>query len=109
MKVQWVIQSNFLKDDNINKLASFLEVLNIPWKQIQVVPFSDEDILMEIEENVSYVFYGSVGLVKKVAKQKEKFKPGVWFDSEKFAFNALKNGYGENLLNWNSIDRKSVV
>lgn len=99
--MKWVIQSNFLKDDNIGKLASFLDVHSISWQQIQVVPFDDSDIT-EVSSDDITVFYGSVGLTHRVAKN-NKWKPGVWFEPSKFSFQGILNGYKEHCLNADSL------
>lgn len=99
--MKWIIQSNFLKDDNIGKLASFLDVHKIPWEQIQIVPFDDSEIT-EVSSDGITVFYGSVGLTHRVAKN-NKWKPGVWFEPSKFSFQGILNGYKEHCLNADSL------
>lgn len=99
--MKWVIQTNFLKDDNIGKLASFLDVHGISWQQIQVIPFDDSEIT-DVSSDETTIFYGSVGLTHRVAKN-NKWKPGVWFESSKFSFQGILNGYKDHCLNADSL------
>lgn len=100
--LKWALQSNLMKDHNIGKLADFLEAQGVRWMGIEVVPFDDSDIsTREIHQGGITVFYGSVGLVRRV-HQNNQWKPGVFFEPSAFAFQALRDGYGEDLLNADS-------
>jgi hypothetical protein len=44
------------------------------------------------------IFYGSTTLMRNVARE-GRWTPGVFFDEARFAFEALRAGYGEALLN----------
>lgn len=89
-----------MKDHNIGKLVDFLEVQGVPWEPIEVVPFDGSPIEGPSVSGVT-MFYGSVGLVRRVS-QDNRWKPGVFFDPTAFAFQALLNGYGDELLNADS-------
>jgi hypothetical protein len=98
--IKWVLQNNLMKDHNIGKLVDFLEVQGVPWEGITVVPFDQSDI-EGVDTSGITVFYGSVGLVRRVS-QSNRWKPGVFFSPPSFAFQALLEGYGDNLLNADS-------
>lgn len=98
--IKWVLQSNLMKDHNIGKLVDFLEVQGVPWQGIEVIPFDTSNI-EGVDTSGITVFYGSVGLVRRVS-QNNQWKPGVFFNPPSFAFQALLEGYGDELLNADS-------
>lgn len=94
--VRWAIQTNLGSADDVAKLTAFLERLGVPWVPLKVVPFDDAP--PEVSSEGAVVFYGSTTLMRNVARE-GRWSPGVFFDEARFAFEALRDGYGEHLLN----------
>jgi hypothetical protein len=99
-QLKWVIQNNLGSDRNVGKLAEFLDVMRVPWEHFSHIPFDDSPIEGVSTEGIT-IFYGSTGLVDRVNKI-NRWKPGVFFNPSRFAFQALREGFGENLLNYAS-------
>lgn len=99
MDVRWVVQGNLGQSSDVAKLLAFLAQLGIPHRTLQVIPFDDTPPDEPAEGRV--VFYGSTTLMKNVARE-GRWTPGVFYDEARFAFGALRAGYGEALLNADS-------
>lgn len=100
MNLKWIIQENLGNDRNNGKLAEFLDAKKVPWQSVFHIPFDDSPI-EGIDPSGITIFYGSTGLVNRVAI-KNLWKPGVFFEGERFSFQALKDGFGPHLLNYGS-------
>jgi hypothetical protein len=100
--LKWVIQNNLGRnmDQNLEKLIGFLEVQGVKWEHIPHIPF-DESPVEGIDSEGITLFYGSTGFVDRVSRM-NRWKPGVFFNPPRFAFQALREGFGENLLNYGS-------
>ena len=94
--VRWAIQTNLGSADDVAKLTAFLERLGVPWVPLRVIPFDDTP--PDVPGDGAVVFYGSTTLMRNVARE-GRWSPGVFFDEARFAFEALRDGYGDALLN----------
>jgi len=94
--VHWVVQNNLGSTDDIARLCHTLDRQGIAWTPLRVIPFDDTPPDVPSEGKV--VFYGSTSLMRNVARA-GCWTPGVFFDEDRFAFEALRAGYGEALLN----------
>jgi len=97
--VLWVIQSNLTSADDVAKLTAFLDRQGTPWVPLRVIPFDDTP--PDVAWDGPVVFYGSTTLTKTVSAA-GRWTPGVFFEPARFAFEALRAGYGERLLNVDS-------
>lgn len=84
--VQWLIQSNILPYSKTLPLVEALNKEAIPFRDVGLVPFSDDPLdLSELQGSV-VIPYGSTTLVKKAARQNlgglffhpERFMTSVW-------------------------------
>jgi hypothetical protein len=94
--IRWAVQTNLGSADDVAKLTAFLERLGVPWVPLKVIPFDDTP--PDVPADGAVVFYGSTTLMRNVARD-GRWDPGVFFDEARFAFEALRDGYGPALLN----------
>jgi hypothetical protein len=94
--VRWVVQENLGSADDVAKLTAFLDRMYVPWSPLRVIPFDDTP--PEVPTDGAVIFYGSTTLMRNVARA-GRWDPGVYFDESRFAFEALRDGYGDALLN----------
>lgn len=94
--VRWAIQNNLGSADDIAKLCAALDRLGVAWTPLKVIPFDDTP--PDVPTDGRVLFYGSTTLMRNVARE-ARWTPGVFFDEARFSFEALRNGYGEALLN----------
>lgn len=94
--IRWAVQTNLGSADDVAKLTAFLERLGVPWVPLRVIPFDDTP--PDVPADGAVVFYGSTTLMRNVARD-GRWDPGVFFDEARFAFEALRDGYGPALLN----------
>lgn len=97
--VRWVLQDNLGSRADLAALQSALDRYAISWTAVSCVPFDDAPPDVPTEGRV--LFYGATTLVTNVARAR-RWRPGVYFDEERFAFEALRAGYGDALLNASS-------
>lgn len=97
--VRWYVQTGLGSARDLAALAAAFDDLGIDWSPVAVTPFSDE--LPDAPTEGRAVFYGATTLVTNVARA-ARWRPGVFFRRERFAFEALRDGYGELLLNGDS-------
>jgi hypothetical protein len=95
-EVRWVVQNNLGSADDIVRLCDTLDRQGVAWTPLRVIPFDDTPPDVPAEGRV--IFYGSTTLMRNVARA-GRWTPGVFFDEARFAFEALRAGYGEALLN----------
>lgn len=94
--LRWVIQSNLGHNDDVATLVAALDALGVAHEPLKVIPFDDTPPAVSTDGAV--LFYGSTTLMKNVAAA-GRWRPGVFFDAARFAFDALRAGYGDALLN----------
>ncbi len=94
--VRWAIQTNLGSADDVAKLSAHLERLGVEVIPLRVVPFDDTP--PDVPVDARTVFYGSTTLMRNVARE-GRWTPGVFFDEARFGFEALREGYGDALLN----------
>lgn len=92
----WIIQQNLLNDEAYWRITIALDEMDIPWKPIRVIPFTDELTDSEGIEN-PVVFYGSTSLQRQVINH-GKFVPGVW-SGPNFDYMLHIEKYGKKMLN----------
>ncbi len=92
----WIVQKNLLNDDAYWRLTVSMDDLGIPWKPIDVIPFSDD---LELPSGITNpcVFYGSTTL-QRLVKARPELVPGVW-TSENFDYQTQIQKYGKHMLN----------
>ena len=99
----WVIQNNLLNPEHIETKIKFLDCLGLKHFEIQVIPFCDD--IPEIPEwNGPVIFCGSTKLSLNVWRDREEFnwRPGVFYDKYRFSFEGCREGFGDNMLNFDS-------
>ncbi len=97
--VRWFIQTKLGSARDLSALTQALDGLGVTWSPVELVPFSDE--IPDAPTDRLAVFYGATTLVRNVARA-GRWRPGVYFDEARFAFEALLAGYGDLLLNADS-------
>ena len=60
----WIIQSNFLDTNQITPLVEALNEFNVPFKDVSVIPFSDEFVTPLELDHKNVIPYGSTKLCK---------------------------------------------
>lgn len=99
-KLKWVIQNNLGLQSDAYRIVDFFDVLGVHWEHIPVIPFDNSPITGVDKEGIT-IFYGSTGLTRRVYEMGD-WKPGVFFNPYRFSFQALLNGFGDELLNADS-------
>lgn len=101
-QIIWIVERDgVMGSSNTNLLRSALDACGQKWLHVDPRYFSDD--LPETSEDIGDrwpIYYGSTTLRDKLTVHN---KPGVFFDPGRFSFAALKEGYGENLLNGESV------
>lgn len=86
----WIIQSNFIREDQVRPLVEALNELGVPFLDVGIIPFADDfvtPIPKEVEEREFLMPYGSTSLMR-IAMQRNW--EGLFFDPETF-----------NVMRWN--------
>lgn len=91
MKPTWIIQTNFASE--VHRWISALEECGSKYKTIEIVPFSEEIPLLNIEGPT--MVYGTTTLIKNA----QKYGYGVFFDPEKFRPSLWQKAYGDKFFN----------
>ncbi|MFO0630259.1 MAG: ATP-grasp domain-containing protein [Polyangiales bacterium] len=97
--LRWFLQTGLGSARDHAALTQCLDDLGVSWSPVVLVPFSDE--VPDVPTDGLAVFYGATTLVRNVARA-GRWRPGVYFDEARFAFEALRAGYGDDLLNADS-------
>lgn len=97
--LRWCVQRNLGSARDLAALTDALDGLGVAWEPVDLVPFSDD--VPDVSAAGLTLFYGSTTLIKNVARD-GRWRPGVYFTEERFAFEALRAGYGDALLNADS-------
>lgn len=99
--MQWLIKRGFEHDQKYLELIHDLQRLGITHNFCNVIPFSDDGLILETELSNEPLFsYGSYTLSKIV--KKNGYNPGS-FISEKINFDSLKENYKEELFNFDMV------
>ena len=102
MDITWAIekhQSYIGLNSNFPKMLSAVQSLGLPVIDVEIVPFSTQPL--DVPKDRPVVFYGSTTLRDRVIAERG-WTPGVFYDPERFSFQALREHYGEQLLNYDS-------
>lgn len=92
----WAVQTNLGSVETIERLHSACARLELPFAPIVAIPFSDA--LPELPHEPRTIVYGSANLCTNVHRSR-RWSPGVFFDDERFAFEALLAHCRDQLLN----------
>lgn len=101
--VVWVVErEGVMESANTGRLREALASCKVPTVSVDPLYFTDDLPLVdgELPEGAILVYYGSTTLRDKLVAAG---RPGVFFDPVRFTFQALRDGYGENLLNHGSV------
>lgn len=100
-QINWILQANLIKQSLIDSIKAALEIDNISYEEVKIIPFSDE--LPEIEKADYFnIFYGSTTLILNAYKD-TRYKSGVFLDTEKFNFKNYLQQWGDKMLNFDSL------
>ncbi len=94
--VRWAVQTNLGSADDVEKLLACIERQGHALTRLKIIPFDDTPPDVPADERV--IFYGSTTLMRNVTRE-GRWTPGVFFDEARFSFEALREGYGDALLN----------
>ena len=94
--LRWAIQSNLVNTADLEKLLSACRDQGLPVLTFETVPFSNQP--PELDADQPTVFYGSTGCMSSIW-QAAKWRPGVFFDAERFSFPEWGRAYGSACLN----------
>ncbi|TAF65019.1 MAG: DUF4343 domain-containing protein [Cytophagales bacterium] len=99
-QLNWVLQSNLIKQEIIDNIKIALRLDNIKYEEVKIIPFSDE--LPDIQ-NPSFfnIFYGSTTLILNAYKD-NRFSKGIFFDNNLFNTQNYLKYWGEGMLNYDS-------
>lgn len=101
--VVWVVErEGVMESVNTGRLREALASCDVPSASVDPMYFTDElpEVDGELPEGAILVYYGSTTLRDKLVAAG---RPGVFFDPARFTFQALRDGYGEELLNYGSV------
>lgn len=103
VNVVWVVErEGVMESANTGLLREALAACNVPTVSVDPLYFTDD--LPEVDGGIPKgavpVYYGSTTLRDKLVAAGQH---GVFFDPVKFSFQALRDAYGENLLNHGSV------
>ncbi len=96
MSLTWIVQQNLTSNRNLNDFTEALESLGSKWKKIDIIPFADD--LMDVEVDGPVMVYGSTTLIKNAPKK--GWQPGVFFNPENFQASKWNEVYGEHMFNF---------
>jgi len=91
----WIIQSNFLDINQITPIVETLRANDIPFRDVGIIPFSDEFITPLDVSDTNLIPYGSTKLSKIAEQQKWS---GLFFDRTTFR-NDVWNWHRGDMLN----------
>lgn len=83
----WIIQSNFVREDQTRPLVEALNEYGIPFQDVCIIPFSDEFVTPLEHDKKDLIPYGSTSLMRIAA---QRGWTGLFFDPERF-----------NVIQWN--------
>ena len=85
--VRWVLQDNLGSRADLAALQAALDRYSVAWTAVSCVPFDDTP--PDVPTDGRVLFYGATTLVTNVARAR-RWSPGVYFDEDRFAFEALR-------------------
>lgn len=92
----WAVQTNLGSPTTIEQLRRACAALELPFVPVVAIPFSDA--LPDVPREPATIFYGSANLCTNIHRARG-WSPGVFFDDERFAFEALLAHCKDALLN----------
>jgi len=99
--INWILQTNLVKPELLAAIRKALEMDNITYQEVKIVPFSH--ILPAFpRKNVLPVFYGSETLIKNAYRDKTLAR-GVFYDHRTFNIENYMHHWGTRMLNHDSI------
>lgn len=101
MKPKWLIEDDAFPES----VAPFIEAvqqLGLEYKTITQQPFVRPNFQTLFDKDDCVIFYGSLGLAKKISKQ-TNWVPGVYYDVPKYNCTSYYAALGKFLLNGNYI------
>jgi len=97
--ILWVIQQNLISDEEYSNITEALSVSHISWMPVKIIPFTDRlEGIEKIDISKNIIAIGSTNLINNVYKQ-NIWKPGVFFDPQKFNYRNWGEKYKDFLLN----------
>lgn len=96
----WVVQSSGITDYETKKVMDTCLELNIPYKDVGLIPFTDTVVGIEnLIPEEDYIFYGSTKLIKLI--QNSPFKDGIFYNENFNVKTWIENR--DDMLNSDSI------
>lgn len=92
----WILQNNIWKEEKYNQVAELLERYEIPYKIVNLIPFSESLELPCNPEDVEMAF-GSIRFIELAQKQGVK----IHFN-DNFNYEVWSKVYKDKCLNWGS-------
>ncbi len=97
LKPLWIVQNNLGSTGNFETMKEYASKTGIPFKGVKIRPFTD-DVPEDVDGPV--VVYGSCGMIR--AARKTALARGIFENEQGFKFKALREAYGEHLLNYDA-------
>jgi hypothetical protein len=97
LSIRWVVQSNLLAENDIERLHDACERCGAEFESVQVIPFSEELPKFTLDEKVN-IYYGSTTFIERVDKMLN-FPKGVFFCSKAFQMDNYIQRWGVHMLN----------
>lgn len=97
-KVRWILQNNLISENDINQFQISFDELNIEYKEVIVIPFSDELPIFPIDDEFENIYYGSTTFMNNIYKLLNKPK-GLFYNHETFSMENYINKWGDFMLN----------
>ena len=100
----WAIQTNLSRQasapSDVQRLMQAVVASGDSLLQTSHVPFSDElpGNLLAVPNDVPLIAYGATNFVNQVFKA-NRWKPGVWYDSQTFRYQSYLKYWGPQMLN----------
>jgi hypothetical protein len=96
--VTWIVQSNVSPEHD--KWFAALTKLDSPYREIKIIPFSDE--LMDVQVETEFaIAHGSTTLIRNAPKK--PWNPGIFFNPYNFKPSTWREKYGREFVNYNGL------
>jgi len=97
--ILWVIQQNLVSDEEYSNITEALSTSRLSWMPVKIIPFSNYIVGSEkIDTTKKIIAIGSTSFINIIYKL-NIWKPGVFFDPQKFNYRNWGEKYGDLLLN----------
>lgn len=96
----WVLQKNLTPEPILEQMKVALQVQNVDFQEVTVIPFSDE-LPDGIDFDRFNIFYGSTTLMMN-AYNREQLRRGVFYEPELFTMRSYIKHWGEKMFNANA-------